>query len=256
MSCERELKSHVMIRGRPAHRSGRRRLVGLALAAGLSAAVPPHAVAQSQPSAAVRAELARAIRVDDAHALRTALLRGADANGRDEFGEPVIVVAAKAKAWNSVRALAELRGTDLDATNKEGANALMYAALHGEQPLVEFLVSRKAEVNKTGWTPLHYAAANGHVPTIRFLLEQHAYIDAESPNGTTPLMMAARQAHPTAVRLLVDEGADPTPRNQAGLDAAAYARAGGDPKLAEWLAEKARDFRRRYGTFTPAPQPR
>lgn len=225
-----------------------RSIAAAALAAAVLVGIAPGAVAQGS----ARADLIRAIRVDDPHALRTALLRGADANARDEFGEPMIVTAAKAKSWNSVRALAELRGTDLDATSKDGANALMYAALHGEQSLVEFLVSRKAEINKTGWTPLHFAAANGHTQTIRFLLERHAYIDAESPNGTTPLMMAARQAHPTAVNLLLDEGADPTPRNQAGLDAAAYAKAAGDPKLAELLAGKARDYRRRYGTFTPA----
>jgi ankyrin repeat protein len=230
--------------------SARRAVLVAALAAVALHAVAPPARAQAPAQAAARAELARAIRVDDAHALRTALLRGADANARDEFGEPVLVAAAKAQAWNSVRALAELRGTDLDATNREGATALMYAALHGEQPVVEFLVSREAQVNKTGWTPLHFAAANGHVGTIRFLLERHAYIDAESPNGTTPLMMAARQAHPTAVRLLVEEGADPTPRNQAGLDAAAYARAAGDPELSKWLSAQSEAFRRKYA---PAP---
>lgn len=218
-------------------------LLGLAL---LTAAMPV-AQAQTGPSA----ELMRAVRVDDAHALRTALLRGADANARDEFGDPVIVAAAKAKAWNAVRALAELRGTDLEATTRDEVNVLMVAALHGERPIVEFLLSRKAEVNKTGWTPLHYAAANGHVEVVRLLIERHAYIDAESPNGTTPLMMAARQAKPTTARLLVEEGADPTPRNQAGFDAAGYAKAAGDPALAEWLAERAKDFRRRYGTFTP-----
>ena len=221
----------------------RRSAVALSLAAALGTG-PTAAVAQSS----ARAELARAIRVDDPNALRTALLRGADANGRDEQGEPVIVAAAKAKSWNAVRALAELHGTDLDAANKDGANALMYASLHGELALARFLVSRKAEVNKTGWAPLHFAAANGHADVVRFLLDQHAYIDAESPNGTTPLMMAARQAHPDTVRLLLDEGADPTPRNQAGLDAAAYARAAGDPKLAELLAERAQAFRRRYGS--------
>jgi ankyrin repeat protein len=222
-------------------------VLGLVLSASLGAAAP---ATLAQGSA--RAELAKAIRVDDAHALRTALLRGADANARDELGEPVIVSAAKAKAWNSVRALAELRGTELDAANREGATALMYAALHGEMPLVRFLVSRKAQVNKTGWTPLHYAAANGHTEVVGFLLDHHAYIDAESPNGTTPLMMAARQAHPSTVRQLLDEGADPTPRNQAGLDASDYARAAGDPKLAEWLTEQSQAFRRRYGGTTPS----
>lgn len=204
----------------------------------------PEAGAQGSP----RADLVTAIRIDDPHALRTALLRGADANARNELGEPVIVTAAKTKAWNAVRALAELRGTELDASDRQGANALMYASLHGELALVQFLVSRKAEVNKTGWTPLHFAAANGHTEVVRFLLDRHAYIDAESPNGTTPLMMAARQVHPTTVRLLIDEGADPTPRNQSGFDAAGYARTAGDPRLAEWLAERSQEFKRRHGT--------
>lgn len=220
----------------------RRALLGLLVAV----ACAPLA---AQPRA--RTDLLSAIRRDDPHALRNALLRGADANSVDEFGDPVIVLAARSGSWEAVRALAELRGTNLDATGPSGANVLMFAALHGRLELVRFLVSRQAQVNKTGWTPLHYAAANGHADVVRFLLEAHAYIDAESPNGTTPLMMAARQAHPTTVQLLLEEGADPTPRNEAGLDAAAYAKASGQGTLAESLARQADAFRRRYGR--PAP---
>ena len=222
----------------------RRRSLGLLLgAAGLAAG---RVAAQSAPASAVRDELFRAIRRDDAHAVRTALLRGADPNALDDGGEPAIVLAARSKCWNAVRALAELRGTRLDAANRDGSNTLMYAALHGETELVRMLVGRKAEVNKTGWTPLHFAAANGHLEVIRFLLEHHAYIDAESPNGTTPLMMAARQAQPSSVRFLIEEGADPTPRNQSGLDAATYAKMAGDAALSDWLARQAEAFRLKH----------
>ena len=200
-----------------------------------------------------RDELFRAIQRDDAHALRTALLRGADGNALDDADEPAIVLAARSKCWNAVRALVELRGTRLDAANRDGSTAIMYAALHGELQLVRDMVGRKAEVNKAGWTALHFAAANGHVELIRFLLEHHAYIDAESPNGTTPLMMAARQAQPSAVRILIDEGADPTPRNQSGLDAAAYAKLAGDTDLSAWLGRQADAFRQKYRT--PAGRP-
>jgi ankyrin repeat protein len=215
----------------------------LGVLVGVAALVAGPVVAQSAPQSAIGEDLFRAIRRDDAHALRTALLRGADSNALDDNGEPAIVLAARSKCWNAVRALAELRGTRLDAANRDGSNTLMYAALHGEIELVRSLVARKAEVNKTGWTPLHFAAANGHVEVIRFLLEHHAYIDAESPNGTTPLMMAARQAQPSSVRLLMDEGADPTPRNQSGLDAAAYAKIAGDLELSNWLGRQAESFR-------------
>jgi ankyrin repeat protein len=199
------------------------------------------------PAITANADLSRAIQRDDPNALRTALLRGADANRRDELGTPPIVAAAQARAWAALRALAELKGTDLEAADTYGTTALMGAALHGELAIVQFLVARQAEVNRAGWTALHYAAANGHVEVVRFLLDAHAYIDAESPNRTTPLMMAARQGQPTVVRLLVDEGADPTLRNEAGLSAAAYAKAGGDAKLAAWLSGQAEAFSRKYG---------
>jgi ankyrin repeat protein len=223
-----------------------RRRQAVSLLVGTAALSVGPAAAQSAAQSTVREDLFRAIRRDDAHALRTALLRGADSNALDDNSEPAIVLAARSKCWNAVRALAELRGTRLDAANRDGSTALMYAALHGETELVRSLVGRKAEVNKTGWTPLHFAAANGHVETIRFLLEHHAYIDAESPNGTTPLMMAARQAQPSSVRVLVEEGADPTPRNQSGLDAAAYARIAGDLELSNWLGRQAEAFRLKY----------
>jgi ankyrin repeat protein len=234
-------------------------LLGAVPAASLTALVPVPAHAQAAPAAALspaqlaaRRALFDAVQRDDPHALRTALLRGADPNLRNELGQPAIVAAARDKSWRAVRALAELDGTLLDATDGSDNTALMQAALHGELPMVEYLVSRKAQVNKTGWTALHYAAANGHEKVVRHLLEQHAYIDAESPNRTTPLMMASRQGHPTVVQLLIEEGADPTVRSQSGWTAARYATAGGDPKLGEWLAGKADAFARRYAV-PPAP---
>jgi ankyrin repeat protein len=223
----------------------RRRAASLVAASlALCAAFP--ALGQQGPRAALFAAIIR----DDPDGLRTALLRGADANAPDELGVPPVVAAAREKSWKALQALAELRGTRIDSPDPEGSTALMFAALHGDLSMVRYLVARKAEVNREGWTPLHFAAANGHAAVVRFLLEHHAYIDAESPNRTTPMMMAARQAHPTVVRLLVEEGADPTPRNDAGYTAASYARAAGDPALGDWLLRQADAFRRRY----PAPR--
>jgi uncharacterized protein len=198
-------------------------------------------------TADARQDFFKAIAIDDVTSMRSAMLRGTSANARDGEGSPAVVVAAREKAWNALRALAELRGTDVEATDRLESTALMYAALHGELPAVQFLVSRGAEVNRPGWTALHYAAANGHVDVVRYLLERHAYLDAESPNRTTPLMMAARQGKPSMVDLLLEEGADPTIRNQSGLTAADYARGAGDERLASLLAERAMAFSRRHG---------
>ncbi|MDO5623374.1 MAG: ankyrin repeat domain-containing protein [Pseudomonadota bacterium] len=59
---------------------------------------------------------------------------------------------------------------------------------------------------------------------LRLLLAHHAFIDAQSPNGTTPLMMAAAYGSPEAVKLLIEEGADIDMRNQKHMTAMDFAR--------------------------------
>jgi ankyrin repeat protein len=116
----------------------------------------------------------------------------------------------------------------------------MMAALKGHTELARRLIERDADVNKTGWAPLHYAATGGHLAMIELLLDNHAYIDAESPNGTTPLMMAAQYGTPAAVKLLLDSGADPKLRNQLGLTAIDFANRGNRKDSAELIAASIR----------------
>ncbi|RPH65482.1 MAG: ankyrin repeat domain-containing protein [Burkholderiales bacterium] len=202
-----------------------------------------------QREAPVPAAFWEAVKLDDVGRVQTQLLRGVDTNARHPELGPAIVLAARERAWGTLRLLATLAGTRVDAPNRLGETALMLAALHGHLDSVKLLAGRGAEVNRSGWTPLHYAATNGHAEVVRYLLEQHAYIDAQSPNRTTPLMMAARHKHPDVVRLLVEAGADPTPRNEAGIDAAGYLQRHGETGLAGWLRERAADYARRYGTL-------
>ncbi len=111
----------------------------------------------------------------------------------------------------------------LDYENQIGENALMLAALAGENQVIRRLIALGAQVSRWGWSPLHYAATSGHVETIELLLEHHAYVDTESPNKTTPLMMAARFNHINAAKTLLAAGADPTLVNEAGMRAKTYA---------------------------------
>ncbi len=190
-----------------------------------------------------------AIARDDVERVRTLLLRGTDTNAvHPQFG-PAIVVAARERAWNVVRELAGIVGTRVDAPNSRGETAAMLAALHGNLDIVRLLVEKGAAVNRPGWTPLHYAAISGNVDLLRYLLDRSAYIDAQSPNRSTPLMMAARQDRIDAVHLLVEAGADPTPRNDAGRNAADYLVGNGKPEEARWMRERAAEFDRRYGTL-------
>jgi len=189
-------------------------------------------------------ELFVAIRKDDRSAAERLLLRGVSANTVHPVHGPAIVYAAQDDSPAVVEALLLSPALDLEARNGVGETALMLASARGNLTLVKLLIARRAQVNQPGWTALHYAAGNGRLQVVEYLLEHSAYIDAASPNGTTPLMLAARQEQATVARFLMEQGADPTLRNQSGLDAADYFQRNGDTRQAEWLRAAAVAFSR------------
>lgn len=167
-----------------------------------------------------------AVKRDDVGTLRQLAQRGFDLNTRNEQGEHALLLALRDDAPAVAGFLLEQAKVQVEIRNVSGESPLMMAALKGRLDAARRLIQRKAEVNKPGWTPLHYAATNADevsLPMTRLLLEHHAYINAESPNGTTPLMMAAHYGHPSVVKLLLEEGADPLAKNQQGLTAIDFA---------------------------------
>lgn len=179
----------------------------------------------------------QAVKRDDAQAVRQLLARGFDANTLDPQGQSGMASALREPSEKVARLLIDWPKTDLNAQSAQGETPLMLAAIKGEFELVEKLIKKGADVNKTGWTPLHYAATTGQLKVISLLLENHAYIDAESPNGSTPLMMASMYGTPAAVKLLLEEGADPLLKNQQGLSALQFAESASRPDAAELLAK-------------------
>ena len=180
---------------------------------------------------------------DDVATVRQLHARGFDLDTPDPDLNPALVLALQRDALAVARYLVDQPSVNIEALNAAGENALMMAALRDHLDIVKRLLARGAQVNRPGWAPLHYAATNkgAHALAItRLLLEHHAYIDAESPNRTTPLMMAARYGREEVVRLLLDEGADPTLRNQPGLDAIDFARQAGRPTVVDMIAASIR----------------
>jgi len=164
-----------------------------------------------------------ALKQDDAQAVQQLLQRGFDPNTPAPDLRHGLLVALQAKSYQAAQTLAAWPKTQVEVRTSADESPLMLAALAGELELCRLLIGRDSDVNKTGWTPLHYAATNGHLEVMRLLLEHHAYIDAESPNGTTPLMMAAHYGSVNAVKLLLESGADPTLKNIQGLSALDFA---------------------------------
>jgi uncharacterized protein len=187
----------------------------------------------------------RAVKNDDAATVQNLLQRGFDANTRDENSQYGLFIALRESSLKAAKTLIDWPKTDLNVANKANETPLMMAVLKGQVGMAAAMLAKEADVNKPGWAPLHYAATVGHIELMTMLLEKHAYIDAESPNGSTPLMMAAQYGTASAVKLLLEEGADPLLKNQLGLTAIDFARRADRTDSAEII-----------GAFVRAKQPK
>lgn len=181
-------------------------------------------------------EFFQAVRDDDASTVAALLERGFDANTPDPQSRNALSLALSQPSLRVQQVLLNWPGTHIDQRNAQDETPLMIAALRGNLAAAKTLIAKDADVNKPGWAPLHYAATNGHLDVMRLLLEHHAYIDAESPNGTTPLMMAALYGSAESVKLLLDAGADPLLKNQQQLRAIDFAQRGSRTDSAALIA--------------------
>lgn len=177
----------------------------------------------------------RAVRGDDARAVNALLARGFDPNAPDENGQVGLYLALRDGSPNVAAALLASRELKVDAVNTANETPLMMAALRGQMDWAQRLLDRGAQVNRDGWTPLHYAATGPEPKLVALLLDRGAAIEAHSPNRTTPLMMAAGYGAIDAADLLHKRGADTRSRNDAGLNAADFARRAGRDALAKRL---------------------
>ncbi|HWI82962.1 ankyrin repeat domain-containing protein [Ramlibacter sp.] len=198
------------------------------------------AIACSVATAGSYEDFFSAIKQDDAGTVQSLLQRGFDPNTLDPRGLNGLYLALREPAPKVVQTLIAWPKTNVEIRTAQDESPLMMASLKGQTDVVQKLIDRGADVNKTGWTALHYAATGGHLAIMALLLEHHAYIDAESPNGTTPLMMAAHYGSTEAVKLLLNEGADATLKNQQGLTAIDFAHRANRGDAADLIAQAIR----------------
>jgi hypothetical protein len=182
----------------------------------------------------------RAIKQDNDLALRGLLSRGFNPNTPTENGNSGLYTALQEGSLKAASALLDSPKLKAESRTATDESPLMMAALKGQLDVAKRLIALDADVNKPGWTPLHYAATNGQTEMIRLLLEHHAFIDAQSPNGTTPLMMAASYGSPEAVKLLIESGADFVMRNQKQMSALDFAQRASRPDAVELLMQAER----------------
>lgn len=94
-----------------------------------------------------------------------------------------------------------------------GTDALMSAAAHGHDRVLDDLLARGADLHQRdvgGSTALHHAAAEGNVHAIEALVAHGATIDRPNDRGATPLRLAEGRGHAEAAARLRALGAAPT----------------------------------------------
>ena len=99
---------------------------------------------------------------------------------------------------NDVRHFVDERGLHPDCTYGGKPTALCYASIQAHRNLVEFLVSRGANVNYSdalGMTPLHYAALGGCEHCMAYLIHHGADRSARNVSGHTALGLVRDRPH-------------------------------------------------------------
>lgn len=185
-------------------------------------------------------EFFHAIGLDDERKVGALLERGFDPNTVDAKGQVGLFLALREESDKVVKRLLAHPAIKLDAANASLETPLMMAALRGRMDWTRQLLDRGAAIERPGWNALHYAASGPESKVVALLLDRGAAIDALAPNGTTALMMAARYGSDDSARLLLARGAAARLKNQAGLQAADFARTAGRDNLAERLEQAVR----------------
>ncbi|MEI8194630.1 MAG: ankyrin repeat domain-containing protein [Phycisphaerae bacterium] len=182
-------------------------------------------------------EFIRAAVEGDASTMARLLHDGMSANRRDEFGKPVLNLAAQFGKAEVVVLLLD-HGADVNAVSADGDTALNNAVGFNKPNVVSLLLDRGADVNAgKPWSPLAHAASQGNLEICRILLAHHA-----DPNGSKPadrpLYLAAQQGHADVVEALIDARAQMEVQNSPGNTALMIASENRKWKCARVLVEK------------------
>ena len=103
-----------------------------------------------------------------------------------------------------------INGANVNAKDKSGFTALIWAAKEGHIKIVELLLKHNADVNikdKYGRTALFWASARGYTETTELLLKHRADVNAKNKQGETALTWAIKKGHTETVNLLRSYGA-------------------------------------------------
>ena len=182
--------------------------------------------------------LVEAVRKGDKVAVRSLLNQHVDVNASEADGATALMWAAQRDDLDVAELLIRA-GANVSAANENGATALGLACANASARMVEKLLKAGANPNialVTGETPLMTAAATGNQDVVKMLLATKANANAlETRGGQTALMWALAEKHPEAARALIENGADVHARSKGGYTPLLFAAQQGDLESARNL---------------------
>ncbi|KAG8530261.1 uncharacterized protein KY384_004762 [Bacidia gigantensis] len=209
--------------------------------------------------------------------LKALVEKRAEIGARDAGGQNVLIVLASEKAEKTAGGKGGGKGVggvtevvkvllstalDLEARDRDGRTALLWAAALGKEELAQlFLTGRtdgrtNAEIRATnyrGKTALHLAAENHRVGMVGLLLEHGAEPNVRSDGGWTALHNAADKGHEDIAALLVEWGADINATTSSGMTALHWCARNGHLRVVEFLLQQKGIKRNAKDSFDSTP---
>lgn len=171
-----------------------------------------------------------AAEVGNAEIIKLLLDAGANADSPNPDGQTALLAVARTGNVAAAELLIK-HGAKVDAKEKWGGQtALMWASARRHPEMMQFLISKGADVNAQsidrdyqrhvtaegrpknldsgGFTPLLYAARENCMACVKVLLDNKADINLPDPDGVSPLLLAIMNANWDLAKQLIEAGAD------------------------------------------------
>ena len=159
---------------------------------------------------------------ENIESLTMALSEGQDIN---EIVLNGLTAASIAALKGKMRLFDFLRSNGADFYKEDGnkMNALMCSAHAGTVKIAAKILSRGdpekslAVCNEDGLSPLHFAAKSGRAEMVQFLISKGADVNAKDCLGNTPLHLSMLGSSPLAVTMLINAGAESLENNEGQM---------------------------------------
>lgn len=140
------------------------------------------------------------------------------------YGQNIFEVARNG-GMARLNELISLNPDTVNSQNASGHSPLILAAYHGQDRVVEGLISGGADVNYTfsQGAAIHGAAFKGYLSIVELLVLHGAKLDEPDQNKTTPLIYATLFGHTEVAEYLYSKGADASYKDATGHSALTYA---------------------------------